>query len=55
VIIASWGGKNNLAVIIACTSPVDWAFAVLELATNLIYNTTYVEMYHCYIFVQACY
>jgi hypothetical protein len=40
---------------IACTSPVDRGFVVLELATSLTYHTTYVEMYHWYIFVRACY
>jgi hypothetical protein len=38
-------------LVIAFTSPVDWAFVVLELATSFTYDTTYVEMYHWYIFV----
>jgi hypothetical protein len=40
---------------IACTGPVHWGFVVLELATSLTYDTTYVETYHWYIFVRACY
>jgi hypothetical protein len=28
---------------------------VLELATSLTYDTTYVQIYHWYIFVRACY
>ena len=45
----------ELHPIIACTGPVHWGFVVLELATSLTYDTTYVEMYHRYIFVRACY
>ena len=40
---------------IACASPVDWAFVVLELATSLTCNLTYVETYHWYTFGQASY
>jgi hypothetical protein len=40
---------------IACTGPVHWGFVVLELATSLTYDTTYVETYHWYIFIRACY
>jgi hypothetical protein len=31
---------------IACTCTVHWGFVVLELATSLRYDTTYVEMCH---------
>jgi hypothetical protein len=54
--MASHGHIFYLDTNIACTSPVDWGFVVLELATSLTYDTaTYVEMYYWYIFVQACY
>jgi hypothetical protein len=51
ILISAWCKTDT----IACTSHVDWGFVVLELATSLTYDTMYVEMYHCYIFVWASY
>jgi hypothetical protein len=40
-----------LFVVLVDKARVNWAFVVLELATSFTYDTTYVEMYHWYIFV----